>query len=141
MAPRNMEEPLLREVHLPGSPWQLGEERITWLGEVGMRIRTWPFLSTIAFLCQTLCSGAFIQLTGAWKDLHHGLPNFASYILPFRGVRSVFYLKALRTLSCFLPLFHSQALIPTEPLALLILPQHVLPRPPEWTQVGSRSGL
>lgn len=78
-----------------------------------------------------------IQLTGVWKDRHHGLPSFAS----FRGVRSVFYLKALCTLSCFLPLFHSQALIPTEPLALLILPQHVLPRLPERTQVGSRSGL
>lgn len=37
MAPRNVEERLLSEVHLPGSPWQLGEERITWLSEVGTR--------------------------------------------------------------------------------------------------------
>lgn len=44
-----------------------------------------------------------IWLTGAWKDLHHGLrfslPNLLPTSFPFRGIGFVSYLKA------FFPLF------------------------------------
>lgn len=106
-----------------------------------MGFRARPFLPSVELLYRILFTLELpIGLTATWKDGHHGFRfSLSNFLHPFLSQVSNLhhYLKAFSTPSSSFPLYLLQALPPNELLALLISCQHLLLRPPEWTQEWS----